>query len=92
MVSLRVKSEVVEISYCVYLVGSARITRFSRITTANTTTASTLAYTPLCRVRLLPPCGSFTFNFFILCAPPQFQRRRSSACPVIKRNSPMTER
>ena len=33
--------------------------------TASTTTASTLAYIPLCRARLLPPCGSFTFNFFI---------------------------
>ena len=63
MVSLNVKSDVVEISYSVYLVGIARMTRLTRMITASTTTASALAYIPLCRARLLPPLRSFRFNF-----------------------------
>ena len=90
MVSDRVNIPPVEMSNSVNLVGRACTTRLSRMTAANTAAVNTAAYAPLCRARALA-VRFFRFGNFML-PPPQFQRRRSSVCPVRNRNSAVTER
>ena len=90
VVAVRVDSALVEISNSVYWVGSARSTRLAKMTAASTSAESNTEANPW-RSALVLPC--FNLHFFILQHPLcQFQRRRSSVCPVKNRNTPMTER
>ena len=88
--SLRVNSPDSERSNSVYLVGMARTTKLTRMTSTSTTAANAAAYTPLRKTRP-PSCGFGKWNLMRVPSS-QFQRRFSMHCAVKNRNRPITER